>query len=315
MSLIRKPAELEIQPTIQALIYGQAGTGKTTLALSAPAPLLLDFDNGVGRVNYGHRVDTVQITSYKDALSIVKDEDLSEYQTIVIDTGGKLLDYMSEDIIKDPIYQNNRKIVQRDNTLAQGGYGVRKSKFKEFCKLLRIKKKHLIFVAQREEKMEGDEIRYAPVFGGSSYSDLVSELDLVGYMEARGRSRIITFDPTNRNDGKNTINMPPTMEIPIVVDDQGAALPNEFFTKMIIGKFKQNIEDSKKFNEKFGEIMEFVKANVEAVTDAETANEVSDKLKALQHVGNSRIYASRMLDNRCKAIGLKLNKEKRYEAA
>ena len=315
MSLIRKPAELEIQPTIQALIYGQAGTGKTTLALSAPAPLLLDFDNGVGRVNYGHRVDTVQITSYKDALSVVNDEDLSKYQTIVIDTGGKLLDYMSDAIINDPQYQNNRKIVQRDKTLGQGGYGVRKSMFKNFCKTLRIKKKHLIFVAQREEKMEGDEIRYAPVFGGSSYADLVSELDLVGYMEARGRARIITFDPTNRNDGKNTINMPPAMEIPIVVDEQGAALPNEFFDKMIIGKFKQNIEDSKKFNETFGEIMEFVKANVEAVTDAETANEVSDKLKALHHVGNSRIYASRMLDNHCKAIGLKLNKEKRYEAA
>ena len=126
---------------------------------------------------------------------------------------------------------------------------------------------------------------------------------------------VLTFDPTDRNDGKNTLNMPATTELPLVVDDQGAAMPNTFFTDVVIGGFDRRLAEQKALNEAFGEVMEFVKANVEAVTDAETANEVSAKLQGLNHVGNSRIYASRMLDNRCKAIGLKLNKEKRYEAA
>ena len=39
MSLIKKPNELDVQTKIKALIYGQAGMGKTTLALSAPKPL------------------------------------------------------------------------------------------------------------------------------------------------------------------------------------------------------------------------------------------------------------------------------------
>ena len=52
MTLIRKPAELKVQPKIKMLVYGQAGIGKSTIALSAPAPLLFDFDNGINRVNF-----------------------------------------------------------------------------------------------------------------------------------------------------------------------------------------------------------------------------------------------------------------------
>ena len=63
MTLIRKPAELEIPQKIKALVYGQAGMGKTTLSLSAPKPLLLDFDNGTHRVNYGHQWHREQNTS------------------------------------------------------------------------------------------------------------------------------------------------------------------------------------------------------------------------------------------------------------
>lgn len=54
MTLIRKASELSIPNTIKMMIYGQAGMGKSTLALSTPKPLLLDFDNGVKRINMSH---------------------------------------------------------------------------------------------------------------------------------------------------------------------------------------------------------------------------------------------------------------------
>lgn len=43
MGLIKKPNELQVKKTLSALIYGQPGMGKTTLALSSPHPLLLDL--------------------------------------------------------------------------------------------------------------------------------------------------------------------------------------------------------------------------------------------------------------------------------
>ena len=51
MSLFKKPNELETNSTIKMLIYGQPGMGKSTLALSAPDPVMFDFDGGVNRVN------------------------------------------------------------------------------------------------------------------------------------------------------------------------------------------------------------------------------------------------------------------------
>lgn len=78
MSLIKKSNELVIPSTIKMMIYGQAGMRKTTTALSAPKPLLLDFDNGVKRMNMTHleNIDTVQVTSWNDIQQILLQEDL-----------------------------------------------------------------------------------------------------------------------------------------------------------------------------------------------------------------------------------------------
>ena len=102
MSLIKKSNELVIPTTVKMMIYGQAGMGKSTVALSAPKPLLLDFDNGVKRMNMAHleNIDTVQVTSWSDVQQVLQ-EDLSAYQTIVVDTIGKMMD-CSEHLKRDP---------------------------------------------------------------------------------------------------------------------------------------------------------------------------------------------------------------------
>ena len=97
MSLIKKSNELVIPTTVKMMIYGQAGMGKSTVALSAPKPLLLDFDNGVKRMNMAHleNIDTVQVTSWSDVQQVLQ-EDLSAYQTIVVDTIGKMMDFIKK---------------------------------------------------------------------------------------------------------------------------------------------------------------------------------------------------------------------------
>ena len=63
MGLIKKSNELSIPKTVKMMVYGQAGMGKSTFAISAPKPLLIDFDNGVKRVNLQHLegIDIVQM--------------------------------------------------------------------------------------------------------------------------------------------------------------------------------------------------------------------------------------------------------------
>lgn len=312
MSLIKKASELTIQNKIKALIYGQPGMGKTTIALSAPKPLLFDFDNGVHRVNFAHLdgVDTVQISSYQDFSDVLETEDLSAYETLVIDTGGKCLDFMSEFIIK-----NNPKMGRGNGALTLQGYGERKGLFSALVKKISIMGKHVIFVAHRDTKTEGDDTRYVPQFGGSSYDSLVTELDLVGYMEANGRERTITFDPTSRNDGKNTCNLPSIMKIPVIVDEAGnPTAPNNFFNEYVIKSYAKRLEARKKLGDKYNALIEELKHEIVLIHDADSANDFVSRIDAFEHIGNSKAMAGQLVATKAKELGLKFNiKTKVYE--
>ncbi len=66
--------------------------------------------------------------------------------------------------------------------------------------------KHIIFVAHRDTRKEGDDTVFIPALREKSYNSIVTELDLLGYLEMKSergvQRRTITFDPTSRNDGK-----------------------------------------------------------------------------------------------------------------
>ena len=74
MSKIKKKNEIELPKTIVGCITGVCGIGKTTLALSAPKPFLLDTDNGIHRVQSEYRVDCVQVKSYEDILEVLEED-------------------------------------------------------------------------------------------------------------------------------------------------------------------------------------------------------------------------------------------------
>ena len=302
MTLIRKPAELEIPQKIKALVYGQAGMGKTTLSLSAPKPLLLDFDNGIHRVNYGHQTDTVQIHNWKEALDVLA-EDLSAYETIVVDTIGKMLDYIITFVcpVGNPRIQDWGKINQE---------------FSSFTRTAAALNKNIIYVAHRDVRKEGDDNVFVPALREKSYTAIVTELDLLGYVEAKGTTRTITFNPTSRNDGKNTCNLPGLMNIPTVVDAQGKALANTFFQTQIIAPYVANLGQRLEAAKAYESVMIELKEAIELITDELSANEFISKIDKYDHVGNSKAIAGGVLNLKAMELGLKFNKDtKKYEPA
>ena len=302
MTLIRKPAELEIPQKIKALVYGQAGMGKTTLSLSAPKPLLLDFDNGIHRVNYGHQTDTVQIHNWKEALDVLS-EDLSAYETIVVDTIGKMLDYIITFVcpVGNPRIQDWGKINQE---------------FSSFTRTASALNKNIIYVAHRDVRKEGDDNVFVPALREKSYTAIVTELDLLGYVEAKGTTRTITFNPTSRNDGKNTCNLPGLMNIPTVVDAQGKALANTFFQTQIIAPYVANLGQRLEAAKAYESVMIELKEAIELITDELSANEFISKIDKYDHVGNSKAIAGGVLNLKAMELGLKFNKDtKKYEPA
>lgn len=307
--IIKRPSELSVKDTLTAIIYGQPGIGKTTLACSAPSPVLLDYDGGISRVNGAHQVDTVQVTSWEDT-QIALDEirKAGTYRTIIIDTVGKMLAYM-EDYIK----QTNPQMKQRDGSLSLKGYGVRKQMFLQLLKDVSVMGMNIIFVAHEKEERQGDDTRVRPEISGSAASDLVKEMELVGYMQAIGTDRTITFDPSERYYTKNTCNMHGIIKVPEVVDADGNATgENNFFT-LVVDAYKaqqqRNIDTNKRNEAQVAEI----KAKVAAIANADDANDFVEWAKGMDFAGNAKGVAAMALRERAAQLGLKLNKaEGRY---
>ena len=237
MGLIKKPGELTPKQTISALIYGQPGAGKTSLACSAPNAVLFDYDGGVNRINAAHQVPTVQIGSWEDTQEALKEieAEMPECQTIIIDTVGKMLDYMSAYIIK-----KDSKMAKKDGTLQLQGYGVRKTMFSNFIKQLAISGKNVIFVAHEREEKQGENVVKRPEIGGSSAADLMKDIDLMGYIQLYGKERVICFDPTETYQAKNSCSLPGVSKIPVTVDENGNAVGKNNFFENVINTFIAN---------------------------------------------------------------------------
>ena len=194
------------------------------------------------------------------------------------------------------------------------GYGERKAMFSALIKKISIMGKHLVFVAHRETRQDGDDMRYIPLFGGSNYDSLVTELDLVGYMEAVGRKRTITFDPTSRNDGKNTCNLPSVMDIPTITDEHGNPVAdNNFLTVQVIKPYIRRLKDRVVDGEKYKEVVELIKSDISVITDADLANDFVARIDDYDHIGSSKEMARSLLKAKTDELNLKWVKGKGYE--
>lgn len=307
MSLIKKSTELVIPETVKMMIYGQAGMRKSTTALSAPQPLLLDFDNGVKRINKSHLdgVGIVQINSWQEVQQVLQ-EDLSGFRSIVVDTIGKMMDFIIT-------YKCGTRQPQiRDWS------GINQE-FSWFIRAVSSLNKNVIFVAHRDTRKEGDDTVFIPALREKSYNSIVTELDLLGYMEAKsenGRVRCtITFDPTNRNDGKNTCNLPSIMEVPTILDAKSNPIaPNDFIEKMIINPYLGMLQEKKKETELYEKVISEIREEIALITDSVSANDFIKRVGNFRHVGSSKLMASQMLAVKAKELGLVFNKqEKQYE--
>lgn len=284
------------------MIYGQAGMGKSTVALSAPKPLLLDFDNGVKRMNMAHleNIDTVQVTSWND-VQLVLQEDLSVYQTIVVDTIGKMMDFII-----------TYKCGTRQPSIRDWG-GIN-AEFSWMTRTLSSLKKHIIFVAHRDTRKEGDDTVFIPALREKSYNSIVTELDLLGYLEMKSergvQRRTITFDPTSRNDGKNTCNLPSVMEVPTILDKNGnPTTKNDFISTRIIAPYLTMLQSKKAEQEAYNKVLSDITGRLELVADAASANDFIAHIDDFNHVGSSKMKASMMLAAKAKKLGLIFNKE------
>lgn len=311
MSLFKKPNELETNSTIKMLIYGQPGMGKSTLALSAPDPVMFDFDGGVNRVNKAFQCPTLQVQNWEQALAALDELQSGSvsFKTIVVDTAGKMLDYMS-----DYIMRNDSKMRMRDGSLALKGYGARKVMFVEFLKRVTMMNKNVVFVAHEKEDKDGDTRIVRPDMGGSSLGDLLKELDLVGYMQAQGAERAIYWSPQEKFYAKNTCNLPMWHKIPTIVNEKAEVTSQNDFLTNIFSSYNSYLAKQAEIGNDYTNLVEQIKSDIESIKDCDTANKAVARIIAYTPIWDSKARANKLITDKCNELGLSYNKAtKAYE--
>lgn len=301
MSLITKPSELKSNLVLKGLIYGQPGIGKTTLALSASNPLLIDFDKGLHRVAPAYRKDSLQVENYKQVLQLLSDPEIEQYNTIVIDTLGKLIDR-----IADYAAELNPKIRQGDGQLSMKGWGNVKTQFLSLLKLLDTKNKSIIFVAHETEEKDDDKTKKRPDCSGSARKDIVKELDFMGYMSMAGNKRVIDFSPTDAYYAKNSIGLEGSIEVSQIKGE------NDFLIKHIFEASKRRIKEQTDLAGKFESIKIMIDQRIEDLSTLEEINEYyKNGYQKLEKIWSSYEYEQVKLLEKVKELGFEFDKKKK----
>lgn len=294
---IKKANELDFShKKIKMIVAGYAGIGKTTLALSAPKPLLFDIEDGVDRVEGQYRKDTLLVDTYEGLLIDLEKEDFSNYETFVIDTGGKLLDLMKPYLIKQ-----NQQNGQRDGSLSMKGWGAVAQEFKRFMGLVNKMNKHIIYIFHTKEEQDGDVTKLRIQVEGSIKTKIWEDMDLGGFVEMVGKKRTIGFSNTERYYAKGTHGVNGVYDIPTLVDNA----KNDFLSKL----FEQYINDLNSNNEAhlekqsaYQKAMTF-KSKIDKCENNEHLNKVLEALKNVQHALTSERELKTHLMAKAKELG------------
>lgn len=305
MAFVRPEAMDFSGQTFSAIIYGSPGVGKSTLALSAPDPVLIDFDRGVSRVRARHRKTSIICNTYEEVLADVKSPEMAEFKTLVIDTGGSFVTFLKDWALRvKGAKQKNGEF----NSLK--GFGYVKSEFNDFTEYVKtVLNKNIIYVFHSQEQADKDgNPTQRLMCEGSVRNTVWNPCDFGGYVQMIGSQRMICFSPEQEYFAKGTHGITGRWAIPELDD----FTPNDFMTRLFeqaranIAKEREQYEPLRK---QYEEAMENVRVIIENVVDAETADAAARTIPELEHALTSKKEASALLKAKTDALGLKYTKE------
>lgn len=183
-------------------IYADPGLGKTSLGFTADKAISFDFDRGAHRTGELRRGAVVQATKWSDVANLTVN-DLSPFNTVVIDTVGAMLESIKTHLL---LNTTNR---QKDGSLKLRAQGMANQIFKQYVNTLISSGKNVVFIAHASEDQNGDQVIYRPDLGGKNRNELYRIADIMGYLTTvqtgEGKfERVINFRPSPTHHAKNS---------------------------------------------------------------------------------------------------------------
>jgi phage nucleotide-binding protein len=189
MKLIKANDEVPASENIvklNVLIYGHPGVGKTTFAARSSKVLIADAENGTTmlRLNGIKKADVAKVETWEDIDEIYKLAKSGQYEVVVIDPIGELLDKLLTSLKKTHGSKDGQ-------SLSIGGWGVAKEKFRFAMRSFRDLGVHVVLVAHTSEKKEEETLLVRPKLQANLDEDICAMMDVVGYLR-------VAKDPTTK---------------------------------------------------------------------------------------------------------------------
>lgn len=188
-----------VKPPVVMLVYGEGGVGKSTFASTAPKPLMADCENGSKYFGLrGIKLDVAHVEKWADMREYTEALKKSGYETAVIDPIGELM----EKLMRYMVAMGDSKLVQKDGSPSQAGWGWLRKTMRDYVKVLRDSGMHVLLVAHVDDKPDEDRVLLRPLVTTKVSKDIVNMVDVVGYMTVvqtpDGESkRVIFVDPSS----------------------------------------------------------------------------------------------------------------------
>ena len=263
MTFLTKPSELKSPTTIKGMILGDTNNGKTTLALSAPDPVLIDFENGITRVSKQWQTISMQCKNFGDFLDFINSKEIKQFKTIVIDPLGEMADQIKAYVInKDPkLSKDGRKLFP-----AIG------NEFKNVWSILKNKGLSIIFVSHTEEVMKNDVESLKIRCEGSFIKNfLPTQMDFVAILRRRdNKGKTERFLDFQKNEtftfAKRFEGLEDIIEVPTNTTE------NKFLSDVIWSKWEEKGVSEEKANQDYDSLIEDLKIKVANIQDLDQLN-------------------------------------------
>lgn len=302
---IVKPKDMKFSDkNIILILSGLPGTGKTTLALSAPDVLLIDADEGLARVNPAHRKDASVCKTFEEIRADINAAK-GQYKTVVVDTGGALVDMLKQHVIDHPAdYKGGAKA---SGGISLQGFGHVKQLFLDFSAELR-RNFNVIYIFHENMMKNGDDgVFYELVCDGSAKVLVYQPADLAAHLFIQNGQRYLGFTPTEQYSAKSAYGIKGIVQVPDLKDGD----PNDFLTKLFT-KIRANLaaetEALASQQEKYEEIMAAAKRVCEGITKPEDVADARTMLMHLPEALTSAKETKAMFKRRLEKLNIVLNK-------
>ena len=303
---IVKPKDMKFsEKNIIMILSGLPGTGKTTLALSAPDVLLIDADEGLARVNPAHRKDASVCKTFEEVRADIAAAK-GQYKTVVVDTGGALVDMLKQHVVDHPAdYKGGSKA---SGGISLQGFGFVKQLFLDFSADLR-RNFNVVFIFHENMMKNGDDgVFYELVCEGSARTLVYQPADLAAHLFIQNGQRYLGFTPTEQYSAKSAYGIKGIVQVPELKDGD----PNDFLAKLF-SKIRANLAAETEAlgpqQEQYNEIMEGARRVCKELQKPEDAAGAKEMLMNMPKALTSEKEIKAMFKRRLEELGIVFNKE------